>query len=95
MIHEFPVYVRRVSELPPQPQCPDLMEWYNDHQESLPSFFSGALVASLIQPSSAAAERMFSMLKAAMVNDNGGLEDHTSGMCMLRYNELWRSKLPA
>jgi hypothetical protein len=48
----------------------------------------------ILQPSSAAAERVFSMLKAIMGDQQQArsLEDYQEAAIMTRYNELQRNK---
>ena len=68
--------------------------WQVTHRlETLPAFLVAAKEAILFQPSSAAAERVFSML-AWMFQDNqeSTLEDYKSTSVMLRYNSIQREK---
>jgi hypothetical protein len=52
-----------------------------------------APVAALFQSSSAAAERVFSMLSWMFGEDqDAALQDYKEASLLLRYNELWRQR---
>ena len=66
----------------------DKLEWWS-HQHELPNWSKACKTALLIQPSSAAAERVFSLLKNCFkVNQASALEDYTETSIMLQYNSV-------
>jgi hypothetical protein len=71
----------------------ELLEWWRNNGPRLPQWRLVLQVATLFQPSSAAAERVFSMA-AWMFGDeqDAALQDYKETSLMLRYNELWRNK---
>lgn len=63
------------------------LRWWKDHQAALPHWSSAASQLALVQPSSAAAERVFSLLRAQFDEQQGGaLEDYLEAAVMLAYN---------
>ena len=63
------------------------MAWFHNHSDRLPHWSQTARLLSLVQPSSATAERVFSLLKASF-NDRqlSPLEDELEASIMLYYN---------
>ena len=63
------------------------MAWFHNHSDRLPHWSQTARLLSLVQPSSAAAEGVFSLLKANF-NDRqlSTLEDELEASIMLCYN---------
>ena len=67
----------------------DEMVWWRRHKLSLPHWSSAAynLNLALVQPSRAAAERVFSILRSHFDNNPAGaLEDYLEAAVMLAYN---------
>ena len=56
---ELPIYLSKSSGVSPNI---DILEWWRLNEDSLPSWLSAAQKVVLIQPSAAAAERVFSLL---------------------------------
>ena len=62
--------------------------WWRDHSDSLPKWASAVRQVLLLQPSSAAAERVFSLLRAAFNEQQEcALQDYLEASVMLRYNK--------
>ena len=69
----------------------DVEEWWCAAEFQVPNWFFGATNMMLHQPSSASVERMFSMLKAIMGdNQQSALQDYQCAVLMCRYNQLMR-----
>ena len=68
-----------------------ILGWFRSRIQLLPAFAEAAKVAAIIQPSSAAAERVLSMLKSLQSdNQTSMLHDYQEASLMLRYNEKER-----
>ena len=65
----------------------DVLQWWKNHETELPSWSSVCKKALLIQPSSAAAERVFSILQN-LFNEKQtlSLQDYIESSVMLQYN---------
>lgn len=64
------------------------VEWWRDHAADLPHWSAAMKKVLLVQPSSAAAERVFSLLKAAFGDlQCSALRDYIECSLMLRYNQ--------
>ena len=63
---ELPVYLAKVKDISPQM---DVLDWWQHNSHALPHWSAAAKKALLVQPSSAAAERAFSLL-ANSFNDS-------------------------
>ena len=63
------------------------VKWWKDHAQDLPHWADAARKVMLVQPSSAAAERVFSLLKSTF-NDQqaSALQDYLETSTMLQYN---------
>jgi hypothetical protein len=70
----------------------DLLRWWRIHKNSLPNWYRVLGEAAILQPSSAAAERVFSILKW-MFGDrqNSALEDRKEAGLVMRYNAIQRA----
>ena len=67
-------------------ECPNRLEWWKDQGE-LPHWQAAARIVFTISPSSAAAERVFSLLQAAVGdNQESKLEDQIEATLKLQYN---------
>ena len=63
------------------------IEWWRNHTEELPKWSSACKLILLIQPSSAAAERVFSLLSSSFKEQQANsLEDYIETSIMLQYN---------
>ena len=70
-----------------------ILQWFKNRVQLLPAFAEAARVAAIIQPSSAAAERVFSMLKSLQSDTQTSmLHDYQETSLMLRYNEKEREE---
>ena len=67
----------------------DKLAWWKSHQHELPNWSKACKTALLIQPSSAAAERVFSLLNNSFKeNQARALEDYIETSIMLQYNRV-------
>ena len=65
----------------------DPLDWWKNHSADLPHWSAAAANVLLVQPSSAAAERVFSLLKASFVSQqDAALNDYIQTSLMLQYN---------
>ena len=66
----------------------DIPKWWKDHHEELPHWSSAIQKVLLVQPSSAAAERVFSLLKNAFgEQQQSTLHDLVTATLMVQYNK--------
>lgn len=81
---ELPSYLAKASQVHGEF---NILEWWKLHENELPNWASTAKKVILIQPSSAAAERVFSLLNNSF-NDkqHSCLEDYIESSIMLQYN---------
>jgi len=95
MKKEWPAYVKLCCLMPVSDldATPDHImfratEFWNVARTSLPNLAKLARYAFTIVPSSASAERVFSLLKRyfSLLSMNKALTDYTAGSCMLQYN---------
>ncbi len=64
------------------------LEWWKNHEIDLPKWSNACRSVLLLQPSSAAAERVFSILTNSFSdNQANALEDYIETSVMLQYNE--------
>ena len=82
---ELPTFLAEANGV--QIPAGDQMLWWHAHQEQLPYWSATTKRLALVQPSSAAAERVFSLLRAAF-NDKqvDALEDNLAVSVMMAYN---------
>jgi len=59
---ELPSYLAKVSDIDPSI---DILQWWNQNESALPCWAAAAHKVLLVKPSSAASERVFSLLKAS------------------------------
>ena len=65
----------------------DPLDWWKRHSTTLPNWSSAASTALLVQPSSAAAERVFSLLKSSFGDQQETtLQDYIETSLMLQFN---------
>ena len=82
---ELLLYLAATEELSP---TVDPTKWWERHREDLPHWASGFRKVVLLQPSSAAAERVFSLLTNAFGHlQESSLEDYISASIMFQYNK--------
>ena len=63
------------------------VEWWRQHAERLPHWAKAVKLVLLVQPSSASAERVFSLLRTAFSDQQeGALQDYIEASVMLQYN---------
>ena len=92
LIGELAAYRSRASKL--NEAITDLMQWWRQNGATLPRWFALTCTVVLFQPSSAGAERVFSMLDGMFDADQAAaLEDYKTAALMVRYNDMQRSKL--
>ena len=64
-----------------------VLGWYKNHSSEIVAWAGASLIVFLFTPSSAAAERVFSLLKALFGSDQDvALADYIQGSMMVRYN---------
>ena len=87
LIRELPQYVAAAQDVVIE-QEEKKMEWWQAHADRLPNWSMAAKKTLLVQSSSAAAERVFSIL-AASFNDqqDRALADYLQASVMLQYNK--------
>lgn len=72
-----------------------LLEFFHRFRHEIPTWYHCSQLIALLLPSSASAERVFSMLKAFFAFDGVSLEETRGGRVMKRYNALQRARLHA
>ena len=87
LIRELPQYVAAAQDVVIE-QEEKKVEWWQAHADRLPNWSMAVKKILLVQPSSAAAERVFSIL-AASFNDqqDRALADYLQASVMLQYNK--------
>ena len=82
---ELPTYITAVEDV----LCDvDVIKWWKNHQNELPAWAEACKLVLLVQPSSAAAERVFSLLESSFSSkQNTSLQDYISLSVMLQYNK--------
>ena len=82
---ELPAYIARVADVD---KDFDPLEWWKLNAPILPYWSAAAKKILLVQPSSAAAERVFSLLKASFgEQQESSLQDYVESSLMLQYNK--------
>jgi hypothetical protein len=87
LVKELPQYVAAAQDVIISSE-EKKVEWWKHHAEQLPNWSSAVKKVLLVQPSSAAAERAFSILNASF-NDqqHHALSDYLQASVMLQYNK--------
>ena len=81
---ELPVYLAKVADISPDY---DPLQWWRMNSTSLPAWSAALHKVWVIQPSSAAAERVFSVLNAMFhEQQEHALQDYIELSLMLQYN---------
>ena len=82
---ELPAYLAKADGVDPTFNC---LEWWKQNTTSLPAWATAAKKVLVTQPSSAAAERAFSLLNSTFGdNQDNSLKDYIETSVMLRYNK--------
>ena len=81
---ELPRYLSAAEDLSPDY---DVIQWWKTHESDLPNWANVCKIILLVQPSSAAAERVFSLLQNTFSRQQyRSLEDYIAVSMMLQYN---------
>lgn len=90
---DLPKYLQLAHSIGVEMTPYNLFEFFMEQRHAIKWFYVFATRAALLQPSSAASERVFSMLEAVLGDNMGNtLSDNVSSRVMIRYNYLWRNK---
>ena len=82
---ELPQYVASTEDLA---ASYDPLRWWKENESVLPTWATCARKVLVVQPSSAAAERVFSLLKSSFSERQGqSLQDYLETSLMLQYNK--------
>ena len=63
----------------------DVLEWWKGHEQELSHWVAAFKLIELVQPSSAACERVFSLLANSPFNQERAMEDYIQLSVMLQY----------
>ena len=81
---ELPSYQAKVIDLDP---AIDILRWWHQNEHDLPCWAASACKVLLVQPSSAASEQVFSLLKSSFNSQQqNSLQDYIEVSLMLQYN---------
>ena len=81
---EFPQYIALAEDVDPSY---DPLLFRKRHESNLPNWSKAARIVLLVQPSSAASERVFSLLRNSFgERQNSSLQDYIEASLMLQYN---------
>ena len=81
---ELPAYLAKVEDLD---ESVDKLEWWKNQETNLPSWCAVVKKVLLVQPSSGAVERVFSLLNSSFGDQQEqSLQDYIEASVMLRYN---------
>jgi hypothetical protein len=90
LVAELPAYLRLIENL--QEPVADILLWFKAQNE-LPTWYACSKICALIQPSSGASERVFSLLKHAQDRSQTRmLEDYLEASVMIHYNDLQKGR---
>ena len=82
---KLPSYLARVSDID---SSIDILQWWGQNESSLPCWVTATRKVLLVQPSSAASERVFSLLKASFNRQQqSSLQDYIETSLMLLCNK--------
>ena len=82
---ELPIYLAKAADVA---LSMNALEWWEQNEHELPSWSSAARKGMLLQPSSAAAERVFSLLNNSFTDkQQNSLEDYVEASILLQYNK--------
>ena len=80
---ELPAYIAAAAGVSTEI---DPISWWKNHATELPNWATAFRAVILVQPSSAAAERVFSILQRFTAQQESSLEDYIELSVMLQYN---------
>ena len=81
---ELPKYMAAAEDISP---TVDTIVWWKRHANDLPHWSKACKMLLLVQPSSAAAERVFSILSSSFTaTQRSSLEDYIETSIMIQYN---------
>ena len=81
---ELSVYLAKAADVSPETNT---LLWWQNHSTDLPHWLTAVRDVVLVQPSSAAAKRVFSLLKASFgPQQDSALQDYVQSSIMLQYN---------
>ncbi len=81
---ELPTYLVKADGVSPEM---DKLDWWRKHENELPLWSKACKTVLLVQPSSAAAERVFSLLSNSFTEtQTSSMEDYIESSIMLQYN---------
>ena len=81
---ELPAYIAKSADVD---SSIDLLQWWQRNASTLPHWAAAARKVLLVQPSSAASERVFSLLNASFQSQqHNTLQDYLETSIMLQYN---------
>ena len=84
---ELSVYMAKAAGVTPVPAA-EVLTWWKNHSNELPHWSDALKKVLLVQPSSAAAERVFSILKSSFgPQQDHSLQDYVESSLMLQYNK--------
>ena len=83
---EIPTYMAAREDVPRLPTDINPVAWCKSHAMELPKWANAFRLVQLVQPSSAAAERVFSILQRFTAQQQSSLEDYLELSVMLQYN---------
>ena len=85
LIEEFPLYVAAAEDVD---SSYDTLLFWKRHEDTLPVWSRAARQVLLVQPSSAASERVFSLLQNSFgERQHSSLQDYIEASLMLQYNK--------
>ena len=81
---ELPAYLAAAEDVSPDVET---LSWWKNHQNQIPTWAKAFKLILLVQPSSVAAERVFSLLQNSFSHQQqSSLENYISVSVMLQYN---------
>ena len=82
---ELPSYLAKATDVSENLSC---IEWWKINEQNLPCWSAAAKKVLLVQPSSASAEQVFSLLNNSFSSQQqSSLQDYVETSIMLQYNE--------
>ena len=91
LAQELPLYIAAAERVSVACEEGKVTTWWAAHRDTLPHWCALVQKLLLIQPSSAAAERVFSLLASAFTSQqDSALQDCLEASVMLRYNKAKR-----
>ena len=82
---ELPTYIAAATDVNPDI---NVLAWWEIHEQEIPNWAKACKKILLIQPSSAASERVFSLLENSFRDNQAcAMEDYIEASIMLQYNQ--------